>query len=249
MFTVLSVIENLKSKLDAEITDYYDTKYIPAIESALNHTMQIFELLKENNKSINEALFELRKCFIYQTDKYSRISIDVDKMSIDSVNPLPKTSPKFTKEGNGNESINRTEDYEYIESRFFCSRNTKEEYELNYSNPFANGNGINKLCSELNQDIDDKYNVSFSYLEEIGYNNSSNTLIEIRPKIPQQPVAIFVTMNHPKLIDSSSEILIHKKFFNFICLKSLQYISFEDGENDIYSLSENDIRTIKELIS
>jgi len=230
--------------LDAEGSDFFrDTQDImPALNYGIDFLMMAVNQIRETNKVSNEVFKELRYNRIYQTSKFSRITIDNSVFSIDAVVPLPITNPLWTKQANSTpEKSILLNSYIFVESNFdSCGRLTSEEWQTNRFNPFAPG-------AEYKDYVDlkptDTCSIKFGYQDALNYQNANLDIfeIEVRPKLVEKPVAIVYVKNHPRITSTSDNIYFSNNIVNFIVQNALNYISYQQGDNTtLWNVSEQD---------
>lgn len=274
MILTSDIVSTVKSRLDAEGSDYYnfDNNIKPAINESIRFILSLMDYAVEKNKVVTEALYPLQKAVVYQLSQYSRFTfsdvVSGDETvgqgiwSIRSINPLPLTQAKpnvtpITHEDT-TRSIVRT-DLVHKQSFYECKRLTKEEWEINALNPFKPGNVVIS-CSTLQEGSRD--NVSFAYLnpydynvgqiinEEEAYIDTPAPEIEIRPYIPNKLVTVFFVCVPSQVSTVNDIIPFHTKLYNFLVEKCLQYIAYQQGDQtSIFQLSQKEIQNIVTLFS
>lgn len=270
MILTSDIVSSLKSRLDAEGSDYYnfDNNFKPAINESIRFILSLMDYAVEQNKVVTEALYPLQKAVVYQLSSYSRFTFDdieegqaggQNMWSIRSVNPLPRTNakPNVTPlvQTDTTRSLKRS-DLVHVSSNYACKRLTKEEWEMNAQNPFKPGNTIIR-CSTLDNGSSD--NVRFAYLNpydynvgqvqvEEEYNDAPAPEVEVRPYIPNKLVTVFLVSVPAPITTENDTIPFHSKLSNFLIEKCLQYIAYQQGDNtSIFQLSQAEISNIVTL--
>lgn len=257
MITVSELISRIREVgLDAQPdTDYYqDTvDIIPAIDSAVKWLCSVLNAAKADNKDIEEALSDLEYASVYQTNIYSRVSIDDSIWTIDAVyalpvtdtvagsSPVPQPNPKL--------SVKRT-DLLHISSQYPCERKTVEYWGSNVGNPFAKGN---QYVADINSPtVNGTLPVQFAYLNPDTYSSATPDMydLEVRPAIPNKLVTIFYVMKHPMITASNQTIFFPYSVFNILYEKALQFISYNQGDGtNIFGVTEKDVQKLVAAIS
>tara|TARA_R110002020_G_scaffold220785_1_gene428733 strand:+ start:13473 stop:14576 length:1104 start_codon:yes stop_codon:yes gene_type:complete len=154
---------------------------------------------------------------------------------------LPKTISTSTPET----SLYR-KDLAHLSSEKSAKRLTIEEWAKNTGNPFAPGNNVlSANCDTL----------EYAYLNYSGYSApdvpySAPTEIEIRPSVANDVVTIFYSKKPSKIVQATDNIEYPAFFANWIYDKTLQYISFKQGDGTtIHTVTSADINTLLQSIA
>lgn len=240
------------AKLDAEDSDRYlfENDIKPAINEAMEQLVTMFNQAFGDNKLTPEALRELIKIKIWQTNMYSRISYNPADTghalwSIIAVYPEPKMNKAVASSPEVDQAKSKLrKDLSFISSTKSAKRLTHEEWNQNADNVFMPGNRI--LKGALSE---------YAYLDFGDYSSTTYTgapskiEITIRPDLPQKPVAI-AYIKYPekvKLIGDSIEF--PESLTNLIVDMSLKNISYKQGDGtSLFQVTSQNISTIVNLV-
>lgn len=249
---VQTITNRMAAKLDAEQSDRYtfDQDYKFSINEAIEQLVTIFNQAFGENKLTPEALRELVKIKIWQTNMYSRVSYD----PVDTGHPLWSIiavypEPKLNKAAAGSPDPDKAKsklrkDLSFISSEKSAKRLTHEEWNQNSKNVFMAGNTI--LKGEL---------LEYAYLDFGDYTSSSysgatnKVEITIRPDVPGKLIAI-AYLKYPDQINLISDsIEFPESLTNLIVDMSLQNISYKQGDStSLFQLTDRNISTLVNLI-
>lgn len=249
--TAQSIVTRMRQVgLDAQPnTDYFDTTIdlLPAIDSAVKWLVTVCNAAKAQNKSTEEALRELAKCYIYRTNAYSRIIFENSVWSIDAVAPLcattPNSNPIPAQPTSPFQSWKRT-DLSFVRSYYSAYRKTIEEVNQNRLNPMSPGyfppDEDSSILIEGSQ-----YNITFCYVPSYDYiypTVAAGSYIEILPEIPQKLCAVFLTENPASVTSVNDIIKFPESLFNLVYEKALQFVSYSQGDQtSLYGVTDVDI--------
>lgn len=249
MISVQSVVDKMKSALDAEGSDRYlfDQDFKPAINHSKDWLIAVFNKAFADRKLSEEVLRELIISRIYQTNSFSRVSINLSGDSVWSilrVNPEPVVYPEssITQTTNSYESFHRS-DLSYIKSNYSAKRLTLEQWEENRNNVFEAGN--ESLLNSFK---------SYAYLNASNYNsdsyNASSHEIEVRPEVPNELIGVSY-LRYPTDVSVITEDLpFPKNLTELIVQKALNFISFKQGDaTNLNSVTSKDISILTQLMS
>lgn len=250
---VSKIVELLQSSLDAEGSDRYlfDQDYKPAINSAIDATVDTFNAAFAANKLSPEQLRELTKVMVWQASSYSRVAYNEADTghplwTVVAVYPKP-TCNKIASSGmSATKSTSKFRgDISFIKSDNSAKRLTLEEWNETRLNAFMPGNDLLKNNSLI----------EYSYLDFADYTSTSYTgnsnlpEIQIRPEIPNQLVAIayLKTPNRVSVIGDSVEF--PPSLTRFIVDVALNYISYKQGDNTtLYMVTAQSIQKLTSLM-
>lgn len=137
-------------------------------------------------------------------------------------------------------------DLAHISGEHSAKRLTIEEWAKNIKNPFAAGNTI------LSPNCD---TVIYAYLNYVGYDapNMPYTIpreIEIRPSVKNEVVTVFYARKPRDITAGTDNVEFPGFFANWIFDKSLQYLSFKQGDQtNLYSVTSADINSLLQSIT
>lgn len=250
MINTQTVVDRMKASLDAEGSERYlfEQDFKPAINSAMDWLVAVFNSAFSDKKLSEEDLRELVKTTIWQANSFSRIHIDqtvlgykvwtilgifpkpvIIPATIAPVLPLPETS------------VFRS-DISYIESEFDAKRLTIEGWNSNRKNVFAAGNEI--LSNELK---------SYGYLNYGDYGSSSYNAggpeIQIRPSVAGEFVALTLLKSPTKINLITDDIEFPEPLLDILFQKSLNFISYKQGDRtNLHSVTAQDVSTLVKLM-
>lgn len=251
MIAVTTLIERMESLLDAEGSDRYlfDNDYRPAINSSIDWLVAVFDAAFSDNKLPEENLRELSKTKIFQTNAFSRVSLNPvtisDKIwTILNVIPEPEVFPI----GSTVNTVSSPEismyrpDLTFLKSDYSAKRLSSEEWHINKKNIFVQGNNrVTKSFKDYAY-LNDINNTSTSY--------SNGTEIEIRPDIPNSFVAInYIKIPTPvNLITDNVELPL--TLTNLVVSKALNFIAYKQGDGtNLYSVTDKDTSLLVKIMN
>ncbi len=191
MIQVQDLVDAMKFELDAEGSDRYlfDTDFKPAINSAMNWLVSVFNRAFEENKLSGENLRDLIKTRIWVANNFSRVKFDENVVneklwSYLAVIPKPVVYPNQAPPTLPNDYTSIfMPDVAYVKSDFSASKLTIEKWNENKKNIFEPGNNL--MTNEL---------VNYAYLTDIDYSTDTTYTqdkeIEIRPDVSGEFVAL-----------------------------------------------------------
>lgn len=169
-------------------------------------------------------------------------SIDAKKIYTE---PYTTSLPKATSTPTPESSLYR-KDLAHLSSEKSAKRLTIEEWAKNTGNPFAPGNNILPInCDTL----------EYAYLNYADYSAadvpySVPTEIEVRPSVANKVVTVFYSKKPGKIVQATDNIEYPAFFANWIYDKTLQYISFKQGDGTtIHTVTSADINTLLQSIA
>lgn len=247
------IITQVSSALDAEGSDRYlfDQDYKPAINYSIDLIVSAMSSIFSEKKYSGEALRELLSIGVWQSNKYSRVSINpadigFELWSIANVYPEPNLHPSNSKNPLTNPVNSEFKPGKtFIDSYFSAERRNGQEWNDNRLNPFAPGNEV-----ITNEDIKTYSYRDFTDYSSSSYQNSVPWEIEVRPATPFQYVAIELLKRPNKIVSASDSIQLPSSLINFMVQKSLNFISFKQGDGtNLYGVSREDMSMLIKLMS
>jgi len=250
MIAVQTVVDRMKSVLDAEGSDRYlfDQDFKPAINSAIDWLVAVFNGAFSDKKLSEEDLRELVKTTIWQANSFSRINFDETALgykvwTILGVFPEPTTYPEAVAPAlsTPEESVFRS-DLSFVDSQWSAKRLTIEEWNGNRGNIFTAGNET--LLNSLK---------SYAYLGHGGYESSNYNAggeeIQIRPNVPGQFVAVAILKNPSKIDVISDDIELPAPILDLLFQKALNFIAYKQGDKtSLFAVTAADISTLVKLM-
>lgn len=227
------IVDQIAADLDSEGSDRYlfDQDYKPAINSAIDMVVDIFNEAFAENKISPEQLRELTKVKIWQANGYSRVAYN----EADTGHPLWTViavypDPLLNTTGIASPSANKSTstfrgDLSFVSSQQSAKRLTLEEWNENNNNPFMSGNSV--LTGGL---------VEYAYLDFADYSSSSYTgnnglpEITVRPDISSRMVALAYLKTPTKINVIGDNVEFPPSILRLLVDIALNYISVKQGD-------------------
>lgn len=249
MINTSTLIERMVAELDSEGSDRYlfTQDFKPAINTAIDWSIAVFNKAFADNKLNEEVLSELTYVKIWQASQFSRVKIDPSVLghslwTIINIAPEPVTYPAVTPPSQAipERSVLRT-DLSFVDSYFSAERLSKEEWEKNRKNIFAPGNEV--MGGEFKK---------YSYLNPFDYSSTNYTVsreISIRPSVAGKFVAISYLKYPNKINVSTDNIEFPETLTDLIFQKALNYISFKQGDKtSLFAVTSQDVNQLVQLM-
>ena len=250
MIKTQTIVDRMKSVLDAEGSDRYlfEQDFKPAINSAIDWLVAVFNSAFSDKKLSEEDLRELVKTTIWQANSFSRIYFNQDDLgykvwSIMAIMPNPVVTPSTSPPALAYpEKSSFRGDLSFVDSFDSASRASLESWNENRKNVFAAGN--ESLDNELR---------SYAYLGHGDYRssnyNSGGVEVQIRPSVAGKFVAVTFLKNPNDVTDITDDIEFPETIIDLLFQKALNFISFKQGDKtNLYSVTERDISTLVKLM-
>lgn len=239
--------------LDAEGSDRYlfDQDIKPAVNSAIDVVVALFNQAFADDKLSPEQLRELTKVRVWQASQYSRVAYsEADNghplWTIIAVYPKPVTNKNASSSSSNIKSFSKLRpDVSFLESFQSAKRLTLEEWNDNTLNVFMPGNTLLSVGGLT----------EYAYLDFADYSSTSYTgnnnlpEIQIRPAIPGELVAIsyLKTPNRVSTINDSVEFPQSlTRLFVDICLN---YISIKQGDStNLFGITSQNVQRLSALM-
>ena len=257
MILVQDIVNQCNALLDAEGSGRYAwaNDFLPAITSANQYTISIFNAAFAKNKLSEESLKELTFIKVWQTSKFSRFAFDSTVVG-HSMWTILAIHPKIDAiiSGNivpdGTYPLNTSAESVYMpnvsfkDSNFSAKRLTAEEWSQRNTNPFVAGSKL-ITCPDL---IEYGYTLYTNYTGGYGLLHSPFE-IEISPDVSGQLVAMryLALPNTPTVITDSLQY--PASLTNLLVDLVMKFIGVKDGAIPNYSVSQNEINQLTELLS
>lgn len=242
MIAVADIVNNLKSHLDAEGSDYYtfeqDYKY--AINRSIDFVTGLFNAAFAEKKLSEENLRELLTVRIYKATQASTLKFSAaasDQIwSVTSIFPKPITSPTKTVAEVAAMNEGLIPDVFFTDSEHDAKRLTQEQWSKGRLNLFSHGNTT--LTGSL---------VTYAFLNFARYGTTTDKEIAIRPSVAGELVGVGI-LSYPTHITSEADsIQFPQVLTNMITDKALFYIAYKQGDQtNAAAISDKEV---KELIS
>jgi len=246
MIQTQTIVDRTLSLLDAEGSDRYlfDQDFKPAINSAVEWLVAVFNSAFAQNKLSEEDLRELVKVKIFQANNFSRVKFDPADvgeslwtvLSINTeVTVFPDNDPPPLP-GDGTESVYHP-GYTYVDSKESAKRLSIQEWDENSDNIFMAGNNV--MTTKLKK---------YAYLNFSDYSSTSygeTGEIEIRPDVSAQFVGIRYLKYPNEVTVVTDTIEFPESITDLLVQKTANYISFKQGDGtNLYSVTDNDVQRL-----
>lgn len=248
---VQRIVDQMSAELDSEGSERYlfDQDFKPAINSAIDMVVDIFNEAFAENKLSPEQLRELTKVKIWQASGYSRIAYNEadtghSLWTIVAVYPDPIVNKSAISGGSGaDKSVSSFRgDVSFVSSLQSAKRLTLEQWNENQNNPFMPGNSV--LFDGLKE---------YAYLDFADYSSSSYTgndglpEITIRPDVSGKLVAMAYLKVPDKINVIGDSVEFPASLLRMIVDIALNYISVKQG--DAATLFQISTLNINKLVS
>lgn len=253
MIPVQTIVDLMKFELDSEGSDRYlfDIDFKPAINSAIDWLVFVFNRSFENNRFSGEHLTDLVRTRVWVANNFSRIKFDVTGVtdglwSYLGIHPEPVVFPT------GSIPPALPNDYtslfaptvSFVESEHTAKLISLEKWNENQKNIFEAGNKIltqNGLKSYGYRNIAD-YSATTNYLE--------NNEIEIRPYVPGQFVALTYLKTPIKVNLITDSVEFPASVSTLMVRKALNFLSTKQGDQTtLFAITEKDVNSLLKLIN
>lgn len=251
MIQVQDLVDLMKFELDAEGSDRYlfDQDFKPAINSAMNWLVSVFNTAFEQNKVSGENLRDLLKTRIWVANNFSRIKFDESVVNeklwtIMAVMPEPVVYPTQTPPTLVNDYTSIfMPDTAFVKSDYSAGKLTVEKFNENKNNVFEPGNEL--LQNGLK---------TYAYLTDVDYSTDTTYLqdkeITIRPDVSGEFVAITYLKVPNNIATVNDSIEFPETLTTLIVQKSLNFISIKQGDNTtLFQVTQNDVNTLVQIMS
>ncbi len=190
-----------------------------------------------------EALTDLTRTRIWQTNNFSRFNYDASALSgeelwtILSIHPEPTlTSPGVITPVANDVSLVRL-DLAFKSSDYSAKRLTYEQWSLNTKNPFLPGNSL--LTNGFKE---------YSYLDPSTYSGTNYTPAreyEIRPAVNKKFIGVRYLKRPTPVSLVSDNVEFPATVLNLVVDQALQFISFKQGDGtNLYAVSTRDMDSL-----
>lgn len=245
MIQAQTIVDRTLSILDAEGSDRYlfDQDFKPAINSAVEWLVAVFNSAFANNKLSEEDLRELTRIKVFQANEQSRVKFDSAAvgeklwtilavlLEIDvypSQNPPPLVDP----------TKSAYFDYlTYVSSDESAGRLSLEVWSENRKNIFKAGNDV--VTNGFKK---------YAYLNFFDYSSTQYTEtgeIEIRPSVASEFVAIAYLKYPDSIDDIGDELELPETLTDLLVQKTANFISIKQGDGtNLYGVTENDVNRL-----
>lgn len=245
-----AVVTRMEAGLDSEGSDRYlfNEDFRPAIHYAIQWIQTALTDLFAQKRFSPEALTELTKTRVWQTNAYSRFSYNSADLNGEDYWTILTVHPKPTCQPNGpvlvlpaDQSKVRT-DLVYLRSDFSARRQSYEESSINRDNPFAAGNTI------VNNALTTYAVLDASNYTATGYAPAGTYEWEIIPAVPKELIGVRY-LKKPNLPAADTDVIeFRDTAMNILVDRALQYISWKQGDGtNLYGVSERDYQQLIQI--
>lgn len=246
MIQAQTIVDRTLSILDAEGSDRYlfDQDFKPAINSAVEWLVAVFNSAFAQNKLSEEDLRELIKYKVFQANNFSRVRFDSTVVGeelwtilavLNEITVYPNNTPPPLP-GDGTQSVYHP-GYTFVSSEEAAARLSIQEWNENKKNIFKAGNTT----------MTNKFK-KYAYLNFADYSSTSYTEtgeLEIRPDVSGKFVAISYLKYPTPITDISDSIEFPETITDLLVQKTANYISFKQGDGtNLYSVTDNDVNRL-----
>lgn len=251
---VQKIVDQLQASLDAEGSDRYlfDQDYAPAINSAIDMVIALFNQAFAQDKLSPEQLRELTKVKVWQANGYSRISYNEadtghSLWTIVAIYPNITANKQSISTGSTEDKSVSTfrSDISFISSTQSAKRLTLEEWNENENNAFMPGNSV----------LSGGGLIEYAYLDFADYSSSSYTgnnglpEVTIRPDVSNQLVAMAYLKVPDKISLITDSVEFPEALLRLIVDISLDYISIKQGDGTtLYNVSTYNVQHLTSLL-
>jgi hypothetical protein len=250
---VLTLDTQIRAALDAEGSDRYTftEDILPSLVYSLEMTTRILDLLFADKQFSPEALVELTRTRVWQTDAYSRFTFNSadlpfneEMWTLITVHPKAKCKPQGPLLIVGDNVSKVRLDLLYLSSEESAARRTYEQSAINRKNPFSPGNDLitNGLKSYALLDASDYTSTNYITPGTYAY--------EIAPGVPKELIGVRY-LKRPKVpatINDSVEF--RPQATGLLVDLALQWISWKMGDGTtIYQVSDRDKQQVLQTFS
>lgn len=241
---VQDVVNRCLSALDAEGSDRYlfDQDFNPGINYAINVAIASLNDLFADKKLAPEALIELTRTRVWQTDAYSRFTFNPADLAGEDFWTLITVHPKAICQPQGpvlilpNDVSKVRIDLLYVSSEFSAARRTYEQASINRDNPFSPGNSIITNPSLVTYGVMDSSNYNSA-----NYNTPGTYAYEITPAVPKELIGVRYLIKPTYPTSISDTIQFRETAMNLIVDFTLNWISWKMGDGtNLYQVSAAD---------
>lgn len=252
MIAVQSIVDKIKSALDAENSDRYlfDQDFKPAINHGIDFIVTVFDSAFAAKKFSEENLRDLTFIKVWQANMLSRIAFDESAVghklwTIFAVFPKPECFPS----NSINPLVNQYQsryiiDKTFRSSDFDAKRLTLEEWNESARNPFMEGNKV----------ITHPSIVEYAYLNFSNYNSTTYTPtdgkeIEVRPSVAGEYVAMAYLKYPTPVALITDNVEFPNLLTDMITAAALNWISWKQGDGTTLNLvSEKDVQQLASMM-
>lgn len=246
---VADIITFLKSSLDSEGSQRYlfEQDYRPAINSAIDLVVALFNVAFADKKLSPEQLRELTKVGVWQANEYSRIAYKESEVgypfwTLVAIYPKPVTNVSPSSVAITDKSISKFQKgISYIKANYVAKRLTLEEWNDNKDNAFMPGNDLLQ-GSTLSE---------YAYLDFANYSSDSYTgnggepEIQVRPDVPNELVAIAFLKVPKKIVLESDSVEFPVSLTQMISDLALNFISVKQADQTtLWGVSTQNIQRL-----
>lgn len=246
-----TIVDLCNSVLDAEGSQRYiwNRDFKPALTSANNYLVSIFNAAFAANKLSEESLRELTYAKVWQTSLHSRFTFDSKIVGYEiwtilaiyvKITTIPTTNVLAPAT---NESVYKPL-ISFRDSNYSCKRLTAEEWAMRNKNPFMAGSSL-ITCEDLKE---------YGFTDFTDYTGgytlvNSKYEIEISPAIPGELIAVrfLAVPTPPSLI--TDNLQFPPSLTNLMVQLTMRFLSQKQGDDFNYKVSDKEIQQLTQMLS
>lgn len=250
MINTQSVVDRMIASLDAEGSDRYlfQNDFKPAINSAIDWVVAVFNKAFSENKLNEEVLSELVYVRIFQANTFSRVnigglsSINHKVWTILGVFPEPTVYPATPPPAQSDPAVSTFRpDLTFVESEYSADKSSIEQWNQNRKNIFRPGN----------ETLQNKFK-KYAYLNTVDFSStgySGTKEISIRPSVAGKFVGISY-LKQPNVVNVITDpIELPDRMMELLFQKALNFISYKQGDRtNLYSVTANDVKVLAQIL-
>lgn len=241
---MLTLTTRIKSALDAEGSGRYtfNEDFRPSAHYSIEMVTRILDMLFADEKFAPEALVELTKTRVWQTDAYSRFTFNPadlpaneEMWTLITVHPKAKCKPQGPITILPDDVSKVRLDLLYLDSDESAARRTFEQASINRKNPYSPGNDLitNKLRTYAVMDASDYASTN--------YNTPGIYAYQVIPDVPKELIGVRYLKRPtlPNLITDSIEF--RPQATTLLVDFCLQWIAWKQGDGTtLYKVTAED---------
>ena len=250
MISVQDVVDRTLSLLDAEGSQRYlfDQDFKPAINSAVEWLVAVFNSAFSDNKLSEEDLRDLTRVKVFQANDFSRVKFDSDEVGeklwtilaiLTEIQVYPPQSPPVLVDPTKSVYHNYLT---FVSSDEAAERLSAEQWYENKKNIFKSGNAT--VMNGFKK---------YAYLNFFDYSSTQYAEtgeIEIRPDVSSKFVAISYLKYPDPISLITDEVELPSTLTDILVQKTANYISIKQGDGtSLYSITETDVSRLISIMT
>lgn len=244
MIPVTTIINRIKSALDAEGFDHYkfNEDFKPAINYAQDWITQLYSRVLGDKKFSEEMLRELTYIRVWKTSIFGRIIFNTSDIGGELWSVLG-VFPEAEVTGNENppfiplDGLSYITDYLYLSANYSAERKPLEFVNENRKNPFSKGNEI--ITGDLR---------TYAYTTMVDINTLFKELSVIPSTGKRQIVAVSYLLQPKEITLITDNVNYPISVLPLLVDKSIEWISWKQGDStNLKSVSDADVQKLIQL--